>query len=136
MTSGSHPFRRRVVVVGGVILALVFALLVASAIWGVTMNHHNTEVAATPTVVDGDFTVRISDFEFVPSNLSVPAGASVTWGNEDEAPHDATDDDDAWQTKTLDEDQSGAVTFDDAGTFTYHCSIHPYMKAKVIVRER
>jgi plastocyanin len=123
--------------VGLGLVGLVLVVLVVSAILGVIFGERGEDRSDdTPTIVQGmAVTIDIEDFNFDPGHVSVPAGASVTWVNNDSAPHDATADSDAWQTETLDEDESEAITFDDPGTFTYHCSIHPDMKASLTVRE-
>ena len=51
------------------------------------------------------------------------------------APHDAVSDDDEWETDLLQEGDSGSITFEEAGEFAYHCSVHPDMKGKITVRE-
>jgi plastocyanin len=90
--------------------------------------------AQTPAVFTGDrVTIEISDFDFSPRDATVEAGTSVMWVNRDSAPHDATDDGDAWATETLDEGESGSVTFDAGGKYDYHCSIHPYMNGTLTV---
>lgn len=78
-------------------------------------------------------TVRIVDFAFVPANLTVAAGDSVTFVNEDSAPHTATADSGAFDTGTLNSGQQATLTFQGAATFTYFCAIHPRMKGSVTV---
>jgi plastocyanin len=90
---------------------------------------------ATPTVLDDtEVSIDIRDFEFQPPNVSVPAGATVTWVNHDAEPHDATARDDSWRTDTLGQDESESLTFDEPGTWDYYCTIHPYMEAVLTVR--
>lgn len=89
----------------------------------------------TPFLTDEQsVTVTIRDFVYFPEDLTINAGATVTWVNEDAAPHDATDNNDAWATEVLDEGESGSITFAEAGVFPYYCSIHPFMTATVTVR--
>jgi plastocyanin len=78
--------------------------------------------------------VEISDFEFRPEAITVEAGTKVTWTNGDEAPHTATADDGSFDTGTLDLDDAAGVTLDEAGTYSYYCRFHPFMKAAVEVR--
>jgi plastocyanin len=78
--------------------------------------------------------VRIEDFAFEPGNLEVTVGATVTWTNEDSVPHDATSTDGEWETSRLSKDESDTLTFGSAGTYDYYCSIHPSMKARLVVR--
>ncbi|GAC1334202.1 MAG: hypothetical protein NVSMB22_26550 [Chloroflexota bacterium] len=78
--------------------------------------------------------VTMQNFQFAPKSLTVVVGATVTWTNTDAAPHTATSDDGRWTTKLLQTNQSGSVTFNAVGTFSYHCTVHPLMKATIIVQ--
>ncbi len=90
---------------------------------------------ATPTVLDDlAVTIDIRDFQFRPPNLSVPAGATVTWVNRDEAPHDQKARDETWKTNLLQRDEESVITFDEPGMWEYFCTIHPYMTATLTVR--
>lgn len=80
-------------------------------------------------------TITIEDSTYIPGNLQVPVGASVTWVNRDSALHDAKDDDGAWETENLRKDDQGTVVFDEPGVYPYHCSLHPSMKAQITVLE-
>ncbi len=93
-------------------------------------------VDATPTIVEDDlFMVEITDFEFEPVNLSMPYNTSVIWSNSDTARHNAKARDGSWGTEDLDEGEEDAVIFDEAGTWEYYCTIHPYMEGILTVRE-
>jgi len=99
------------------------------------MHGRGRNTSSDPVVQGGSTaTVRIEDFAFKPGNLEVPVGASVTWTNEDSAPHDATAKNGNWKTDRLSEGDSDTLTFDAAGAYDYYCSIHPSMKARLIVR--
>ena len=90
---------------------------------------------ATPTVLDDlAVTIEISSFRFQPPNVSVPVGATVTWVNRDEAPHDSEARDKTWETSLLQRDEESVVTFDELGTWEYYCTIHPYMTATLTIR--
>jgi plastocyanin len=64
----------------------------------------------------------------------VPAGATVTWENEDSAAHDATARNGDWKTQRLSDGERDTLTFDSPGDYDYYCSIHPSMKATLRVR--
>ncbi len=90
---------------------------------------------ATPTVLDDlAVTIDIRDFRFQPPNLSVPVGATVTWVNRDEAPHDSEARDKTWEASLLQRDEESVITFDEPGTWEYYCTIHPFMTATLTVR--
>jgi LPXTG-motif cell wall-anchored protein len=80
-----------------------------------------------------EMTVSIQDFFFDPGQLSVAPGTTVTWVNEGQAPHTTTADDGTWDSGTLQPGEDFSFTFDQPGTYTYHCSIHPDMTASVKV---
>ena len=78
--------------------------------------------------------VQIRDFTFTPGNLQVPVGATITWTNYDSAPHSATADDGTWDTGLLNKDQRASVTFNTPGDYSYYCTLHPDMKARLQVQ--
>ena len=77
--------------------------------------------------------VTIKDFTFAPEALTVARGATVTFTNEDKAPHTATSAPGKFDTGVLKQGQARKVTLGTAGQFTYICSLHPYMKATLTV---
>ena len=77
---------------------------------------------------------EIRDFAFTPGNLQVPVGAKLTWTNYDDAPHSATAKDGTWDTGILNKGESKTLTFDKAGDYTYYCTVHPSMVARLQVR--
>lgn len=78
--------------------------------------------------------VAIRDFAFNPGNLQVPVGAKVTWTNYDDAPHTASAKDGTWDTGILNKGGSKTLTLDKAGDYTYYCTVHPSMVARLQVR--
>jgi plastocyanin len=89
----------------------------------------DTEAVADATLVD------IKDFTYVPDQVEVPVGATVTWTNSDTAPHTATAQDrEALQSGTLKPGDSYSQTFDQPGTFDYFCEFHANMKGTIIVQ--
>jgi plastocyanin len=76
-------------------------------------------------------TVTIANFAFSPAAATVPVGTTVTWSNSDSAPHDISGG--PLHSPTLNQGQTWSYTFSKAGTYSYICSIHPYMKGSVTV---
>lgn len=79
--------------------------------------------------------VTISGFAFSPTPLTIAAGSTVSWTNKDAVAHTATADDGSFDTgDIITNGSSASVSFNKAGTYTYHCAIHPTMKATIIVQ--
>lgn len=74
----------------------------------------------------------IKGFAFSPNPLTVKVGTTVTWTNDDTVLHTVTADDKSFSGFVL-PGKTFSHTFTTRGTFTYHCSIHPFMKGSVIV---
>ena len=105
-----------------------------------------TPAAATPTPAEASSTpeaspsagvqdaVTISGFAFSPASITVPIGTKVTWTNQDSAAHNIiSDDGSTFSSPSVPNGGTFSFTFTVAGTFAYHCGIHPSMKATVIV---
>jgi plastocyanin len=92
-----------------------------------------TTAATTPTASSqSGSSVSISDFAFSPAALTASVGTTVTWTNKDSVTHTVTDDKGAFN-HSVPPGQTFKFTFTKAGTYTYHCSIHPSMRATVVV---
>ena len=80
--------------------------------------------------------VKIDNFSFGPTSLTVAVGTTVIWTNRDDIPHTVVSTDDAktFKSKVLDTDEKFSFTFTKAGTYPYFCSVHPKMTGKVIVQ--
>jgi plastocyanin len=78
-------------------------------------------------------TVAIQDFAFSPDTIEITAGTTVTWTNNDSAPHTVTSDDGAFDSGDLAQGDSVSLTFNEPGTYTYHCTYHPNMVGTIIV---
>ena len=77
--------------------------------------------------------VSIAGFAFGPQAITVKAGGSVTWSNDDGSPHTVTFKDGSAGAKSLSPGEKFSRVFDRAGTYDYFCSFHPYMTGRVIV---
>ena len=78
--------------------------------------------------------VKIDNFSFSPATITIPVGTTVKWTNRDDIPHTVVGDDQKFESKALDTDESYSYTFTKPGTYPYFCSIHPKMTGKVIVQ--
>lgn len=78
-------------------------------------------------------TVVIENYEFIPKEVTVKVGTTVTWLNQDGAEHTATADDDSFDTDLLAYGESGSVTFSKPGSNEYYCDPHPFMTGTIVV---
>lgn len=95
-----------------------------------------TAASVAPTEDSGGTTgtaVSIKDFSFNPAASTAKVGQEVTWTNGGSAPHTVTFDTGGVDSGTLSAGSTFKHTFDAAGKFTYHCSIHSAMQATITV---
>jgi plastocyanin len=78
-------------------------------------------------------TVEMTGYKFVPADLTVNVGDMVTWTNHDSAPHNVvvTEGPEKFTSPLIQQGQSFTYMFAKAGTYSYYCSVHPDMTAKV-----
>src|SRR6266853_5744012 len=114
--------------------ALAFAMFVALALLSSThgkdsQTRDSAPVKATKTEV------TIDNFSFSPNTLTLSVGGTVTWTNHDNVPHVVSSADNQFKkSPLLKTGQSFSHTFATTGTYSYFCSIHPRMTAKIIVK--
>ena len=77
--------------------------------------------------------MKIDNFTFAPERITVAAGTTVTWRNEDDIPHTVAASNRLFKSKALDTDDSFSFTFATPGIYDYFCSLHPHMKATIVV---
>lgn len=71
--------------------------------------------------------VSISGFRYLPQSITIRAGETITWTNQDSAPHTVTADDGAFDSGNLTRNMVYTRTFTQTGVFSYTCTIHPSM---------
>ena len=71
---------------------------------------------------------------FVPGNLEISVGTTVTWTNTDSVGHTSTSNGSGWDSGLIAPGRGFSFTYQTAGTFPYHCTIHPGMVGTVVVR--
>ncbi len=112
------------------ILALAAILSIAACSGTSTSAPTNAPSAAPEANAEA---IAIAGRRFSPATIDVAVGTTVTWTNNDAVPHTVTADDAAFASDTLSSGTQFSHTFDVAGTFTYHCSIHSTMIGTVTV---
>jgi plastocyanin len=117
------------VVVGVLLSALTVAPVIASAYpaSGTTSGNSSSPVSsgATPNCTN-PCTIVIQNSQFGQTQpIIVSAGTKVTWANKDSTEHTVTSDTGLFGSSILSPGQTFSYTFSNAGTFNYHCLIHP-----------
>jgi LPXTG-motif cell wall-anchored protein len=80
--------------------------------------------ALLPAFAADTVTVSMKDFKFEPKTITVRVGDTVTWKNDDQAPHTAQADDGSFDSDDMGAGQSFSFTATKAGTFPYYCEYH------------
>ena len=81
-------------------------------------------------------TVTIDNFSFTPATLTVKAGTTVTWTNQDDIPRGIGSANNAFpKSKALDTDDSYSFTFATPGTYQFFCYLHPKMVGSIVVEQ-
>ena len=111
----------------------------SGAVAGATSSA-GTGAAAECTMVDisgeatpPDVEATIADFTFAPDPATASTGQVIQWTNDDEAVHTVTLDDGSCSLGRLGPGAAGALQFDSAGSFPYHCEVHPNMTGTIEV---
>jgi plastocyanin len=103
-----------------VVTALVVAALAAGAL-------------ASQGAPAADAEVQIDQYAFLPQRVTVKAGTTVTWSNDDDDSHTVASSSKLFKSKALDTGDQFSFTFTTPGTYAYICSVHPYMTGTVVV---
>ena len=112
------------------LVALSFlALLVVVPVAGAHQPQDMMGQSTTPKM----WKVAIEDFYFEPADAAIQPGDTIMWVNEGNTPHTVTSDDGQFDSEVLYPGESFMFTFPEAGTFSYHCEIHPSMTGSVSV---
>ena len=113
-------------------LALTTVLILAAALLLGCASYSTP--TTTPTTPSSGNAVSISNFSFTPGTLTVAAGTTVTWTNNDSTTHTVTSDTGAFGSGNLTPGSSFSHTFAGPGSYAYHCSIHTSMRGTVTVQ--
>lgn len=97
-----------------------------------TNNPQTQSINSLPNDNLSNLDIIIKNFLFSPAELTIKAGDTVVWTNQDSMAHVIAGS--GFQSDTLNKGQSFSFTFNNVGTFDYICSIHPSMKGKIIVQ--
>ena len=90
--------------------------------------------SSAPMPVTTPNTISISGMAFNPSSITISKGTLLTWKNSDPLTHTSTSDTGVWDTGKISPGASKTVVFGTAGTFPYHCTVHPMMMGTITVK--
>ena len=113
---------------------MVGGLLTSLFVLGVCTQMTQSVLAAPAAAVKVGAKVSIVNFAFTPGEITIAPGETVTWTNNDGAPHGLEYHDGVKGTDLLLPETSFSRRFDRSGTYDYNCSVHPYMTGRVVVR--
>jgi plastocyanin len=129
-----------------VLILLTLGLLVAAcggssattttAADGATTTAPATGSTATTGTAGGASTAQVimTNRAYDPQTVTIKVGDTVTWLNQDAPQHDVVADSGEFKSDLFDKGQSFSFTFTKAGTYPYHCSIHPGMTGTIVVQ--
>ncbi|HYC19375.1 MAG TPA: plastocyanin/azurin family copper-binding protein [Candidatus Bathyarchaeia archaeon] len=119
------------------ILVLVMIAGATVMIGGCTSSSNTSPSAVNSSITSttSQNSVAIQNYAFNPSTLTIQKGANVTWTNYDSVQHNVVSDSSAFSSSPLlNKGDTYTHQFNDSGSFSYFCSIHPYMKGTVVVK--
>jgi plastocyanin len=126
MVTLSHVPRARMANVG------VAALLTLALAGCGSSNGGSNAAASTTTSASTGTTITIKSFKFTPNPLKVRSGDTVTITNTDATDHTVSADDKSFDTGKFSEG-SKTIKLDTAGTYSFHCNVHDFMKGVIQV---
>jgi len=115
--------------------AFLFLLLTAAA--GLAAGCGSS--SSSPSTTTADVTVQmvgdLGSQSYNPNPTSMKVGQTIAWHNQDTTAHTSTKDGGGFDTGSVNAGAtSSAITMSTAGTFTYHCTIHPGMVGTITVQ--
>src|SRR5579875_1460988 len=123
------------------VLTLVMSFVVSSASLALAASKGASQQAHSAASAVPDAKHKKTDkiitkngtFTFSPTTLKISVGTTVTWKNLTMVSHTSTSDSGVWDSGIISPGGKFSFKFTMKGTFTYHCNIHPFMKATIIV---
>ena len=112
---------------GRIAFILAIPVIAATILSGCTKSSSTNTGPGTNEVI-------IQGYAYNPTSLTVPVNTTVKWVNKDPIPHTVTSDAGLFDSGSIASGASYTQTFTTAGTYNYHCTIHPYMTGKIIVQ--
>lgn len=103
-----------------------------------TSEPGTAQEGASGSETEGMMVVTVKDFKYSPASITVKAGTTVRFVNEDPVRHTVTaGTPDSPKESTFDKDlpdgETVEITFDEPGEFAYFCEPHEFMTGTVTV---
>jgi plastocyanin len=112
----------------GVVVGALLAVAVAAPV-KIVSKHVGASSGATATGVSANATVHMAGLKFSPGSLVVRKDATVTFDNNDVAPHTVTEDNASVDSGVISPSKAFHLVVE--RSLVYHCTIHPFMKATI-----
>lgn len=118
------------------IIIIVAVILIGAIVFGFIDNSKATPAnnanpqTQTPPATSSN-AVSISNFSFSPATLTIKAGQTVMWQNNDSVPHSVVGS--VFKSSTIKQGEGFGFTFSQPGEYNYNCGLHPSMQGKIIV---
>ena len=117
-------------------LVFVVLLVITCLLAGCTSDDGKLASKAQEPPIVTDLII-IGKMTFNPDMMVITPGTTVTWINEDSVPHTVVSDpgsEVSFSSPELGRDATFSFTFENRGTYSYHCSLHPEMTGAIIVQ--
>jgi plastocyanin len=114
-------------------LAAILLIAVFAGSCGGSNSGTTASTGGTATTAGGTGVV-MKNLAFDPATVTIKAGESVIWTNLDSVNHTVVADNGEFKSGDLAQKDTFTFKFDKAGTYPFHCSIHPSMKGTVVVQ--
>jgi plastocyanin len=123
------------------LLIILFTVFIAGVAAACGSSYGSSTMPSFPPVPAGPNTVLVPNGAslgpgpgFTPTPLTVAAGTTVVFGNNDGTTHTSTADGGQWNSNNLNSGGTFSVKLDTPGTYKYHCSIHSFMNGTIVVQ--
>lgn len=115
--------------------SIIFIFFAMTALMSVTTTVSNDLFAQTAVkeIMIGSDSSKDRDDVYNPAEVTIKKDDKVIWINKDFGIHTVTENQGLFSSKDLRPDQTFEHTFENVGTYDYHCKLHPEMVGKIIV---
>ena len=76
----------------------------------------------------------MKSLQYMPARIELRAGATIVWRNDDPLPHSVVSEEARFDSGLIQPGKRWARTFARPGTYTVHCTPHPFMKSVIVVK--